>query len=117
MLSSFVYCHNFDYCKLCKNNKKHIMCDHSGTFSRSCYPDIQILYLNEVDIELILDEHNKYRNLVASGKVDGLRAAARMPTMVKLINLNFFSLIKFICFTALGRHIGSFRKRFSQKVH
>lgn len=80
------------YCAkdLCPGQEKHIACGHSGTFDdSSCPADRKLVNLTQVDIDQILDLHNNYRNLVASGGQAGLSAATKMKTMVSWHYLNF----------------------------
>ena len=91
LLSSFVTCET-NYCltSLC-SGLKHIACENSGDFSPSCPSDRKILDLFEEHKQLILDEHNKLRNKIASGQEIGFNKAAMMTTMVFLKNFEFLT--------------------------
>jgi hypothetical protein len=75
-----------DYCdpSLCPNGAKHIACGHTGGFAASCPSDKRIERLSGEQISLILDMHNKLRNDVAGGNLNGFRPASRMATLVSL---------------------------------
>lgn len=79
------------YCAkdLCPSQQKHIACGHSGNFDSSCPADRVLVNLTQTDIDQILDLHNSYRNLVASGEQTGLSAATKMKSMVSEILLKF----------------------------
>lgn len=74
------------YCdtNLCPNNLQHIACGNSGAFYPTCPPDRQLVDLSDSDIQLFLDNHNKYRHRIANGDVVGFFPAERMATMVKV---------------------------------
>lgn len=75
----------FDYCDpvLCAKGKKHIGCKHTGAFDINCPANKTLIELTEDNKEYILDIHNKFRNTIALGAVDGYEPAARMTTMVR----------------------------------
>lgn len=77
-----------NYCltPLC-SGLKHIACDNSGDFDPSCPSDRKFLDLYEEHRQLILDEHNKLRNKIASGQEIGFKTASMMSTMVSFKNL------------------------------
>lgn len=79
-LNDTVYCEK----DLCVGELKHIACGHSGTFDSSCPADRILVNLTRDDIDQLLELHNNYRNLVASGGQAGLSAATKMKTMVSL---------------------------------
>lgn len=77
------------YCSkdLCPSGyQPHIACGNTGEFSSSCPTDRQLINLTDANIKKILDEHNNYRNIVASGKQAGLKSAANMKTLVILLD-------------------------------
>ncbi|XP_065370339.1 antigen 5 like allergen Cul n 1-like [Calliphora vicina] len=69
--------------QLCGNSTtvRHIACENDGSFNRRCSSDA-----TDIDItnfkQLFLDEHNKRRNLIASGQLTGYEPAARMATVL-----------------------------------
>uniref|UniRef100_A0A0A1XQD0 Venom allergen-1 n=1 Tax=Zeugodacus cucurbitae TaxID=28588 RepID=A0A0A1XQD0_ZEUCU len=69
-----------NYCdkSLC-GSSKHIACNNNGRFAASCR-NAAMVTLTQANKNLIVQEHNKKRNLVASGKTK-LKAACRMATM------------------------------------
>lgn len=85
-----------DYCNpnLCKAGVDHVACDASWEFESSCPSDRMLVDLTESDINLILVEHNGFRNKIASGKQRGFKPATKMATMIwndelaKLAELN-----------------------------
>jgi hypothetical protein len=91
-----VWCDTSDYCapKLCKTGVDHIACESSWEFDVECPSDRMLVDLTESDINLILVEHNGFRNKIASGKQKGFKPATRMATMIwndelaKLAELN-----------------------------
>lgn len=83
----------FDYCDpvLCSKGKKHIACKHTGAFDLNCPANKTLIELTEDNKEYILDVHNKYRNSIALGAVDGYEPATRMTTMVRIFTyLEYF---------------------------
>lgn len=82
LVANFVSCQT-DYCSssLC-SDLEHIGCNHSGDFHPSCPNDKKIISFTDDDKQLILDEHNKLRNKLASGQQIGFKTASRMTTMV-----------------------------------
>jgi hypothetical protein len=74
-----------NYCltSLC-SGLKHIACGNSGDFDSACPSDRKFLDLYEEHRQLILDEHNKLRNKIASGQEIGFSPASMMTTMVNL---------------------------------
>lgn len=75
----------FDYCDpvLCAKGKKHIACKHTGAFDLNCPANKTLIELTDDNKEYILDVHNKFRNTIALGAVDGYEPATRMTTMVR----------------------------------
>ncbi|KAH8361591.1 hypothetical protein KR084_009228 [Drosophila pseudotakahashii] len=71
-----------DYCQsgLCSILKKHIACRNKGEFSKQCPADAQMVNLSGLH-DLILDEHNALRNVLAAGKVTNLPQPDRMATL------------------------------------
>jgi hypothetical protein len=74
------------YCdpKLCSNNQQHIACGNSGAFYPTCPANKELVEMSEANIQLILNNHNLYRNKIASGDETGFLPAARMATMVQI---------------------------------
>jgi hypothetical protein len=72
------------YCDpdICPNKQQHVACGNSGVFFPTCPSDRGIVELTEEDIQLILDNHNMYRNKIANGDEQGFLPAVRMATMV-----------------------------------
>ncbi|TMW42502.1 hypothetical protein DOY81_012418, partial [Sarcophaga bullata] len=78
------WCQRYSWCdpELCGGNTKvrHIACRNDGHFHSRCFPDA-----TDVDItkfkQVFVDEHNKRRNLIASGQLPGYYPASRMATM------------------------------------
>lgn len=56
------------------------------SFSKECEGENKLENMKPY-INMILEEHNSYRNLVASGKVKCFYPAARMPLLVSLETL------------------------------
>lgn len=83
LVVSIVYAQ--DYCspKLCDAGVKHIACGNSGQFASSCPKDKKIVTISKETIGVILMNHNKLRNKIASGQQPGFLPAKRMATMVK----------------------------------
>ncbi|XP_016934795.3 antigen 5 like allergen Cul n 1 [Drosophila suzukii] len=87
-LLQVVYCQDnttatpTDYCQssLCNVLKKHIACRNKGEFSKQCPADAQLVNLSGLH-DLILDEHNALRNVLAAGKVTNLPQPDRMATL------------------------------------
>ncbi|XP_017109000.2 antigen 5 like allergen Cul n 1 [Drosophila bipectinata] len=71
-----------DYCKtdLCPLMKKHIACKNKGVLSAMCAPGAKLANLTDLH-DLILDEHNAFRNLLAGGKIENLPQPDRMATL------------------------------------
>ncbi|XP_023302468.2 antigen 5 like allergen Cul n 1-like [Lucilia cuprina] len=72
-----------DYCSdsICDGKKgSHIACDHDGEFSSSCPDDAEMVEMTSSLQKLIVDEHNKKRNIIAGGD-DDFKPACRMATM------------------------------------
>ena len=70
-----------DFCSrdIC-GKKHHIACGHSGRFASSCPDNAHMVDLRP-HVGAILEKHNKKRNLVAGGHLEGYKPAARMGTM------------------------------------
>nr|CAR93762.1 CG9822-PA [Drosophila melanogaster]CAR93765.1 CG9822-PA [Drosophila melanogaster]CAR93767.1 CG9822-PA [Drosophila melanogaster] len=66
---------------LCPDNTVHIACNNDGKFHESCSPDATMVDLKPYR-KLIVNEHNKRRNYIASGSLPGYYPATRMATMV-----------------------------------
>ncbi|KAH8342437.1 hypothetical protein KR059_007496, partial [Drosophila kikkawai] len=71
-----------DYCQsvLCPIHKRHIACNNKGTLSKQCPSNAKVVNLSALH-DLILNEHNAYRNLLASGKIKHLPQPERMATL------------------------------------
>ncbi|KAI8040311.1 antigen 5 like allergen Cul n 1 [Drosophila gunungcola] len=71
-----------DYCQsgLCHFTKKHIACRNKGEISKQCPAGAQLVNLSGLH-DLILDEHNALRNILAAGKVSNLPQPDRMATL------------------------------------
>lgn len=50
-----------------------------------CPKGARIIKFSAAEKQLILDEHNGYRNAIASGSVNGFEKAARMAKMVTIM--------------------------------
>lgn len=57
--------------------RAHIACESSWEFDTSCPADRQLEELKQNEIDLILREHNAFRNKVALGKQKGFRSGKR----------------------------------------
>ncbi|KAH8297853.1 hypothetical protein KR054_011519 [Drosophila jambulina] len=71
-----------DYCQsvLCHIHKRHIACNNKGNLSSKCPAGAQLVNLSALH-DLILNEHNAYRNLLAGGKIKHLPQPQRMATL------------------------------------
>ncbi|XP_067635721.1 uncharacterized protein [Eurosta solidaginis] len=105
-----------NYCDpaLCKNTggEKHVACDNDGSFGPNCTQDAQIIEMTKEIIMIILDEHNKGRNALAGGEVEGFESALRMATMQwdeELHQLATFNVIKCECMTDGCRNTRPFK--------
>jgi len=74
-----------NYCdpKLCKyQGGVHLACNADpNEFSDQCPQDREVVNLTQVDINQILDLHNKFRSQIARGLISGFSSASRMPTV------------------------------------
>ncbi|XP_005191813.3 antigen 5 like allergen Cul n 1 [Musca domestica] len=72
-----------DYCdeNMCPYQGKHVACGHKKTFSKRCEGDTKLEDMRPFK-GLIMDEHNYYRNKVASGQVKCFYPAVRMPSLM-----------------------------------
>lgn len=82
-----------DYCdpNLCPKGSKHIACKNYGNFVATCPADRKMVSLTVNDIKVIVAQHNKLRNRIASGAEVGFKSASRMATMVNLFYSSFTS--------------------------
>lgn len=65
----------------CSSSKPHIACNHTGAFNKSCISPCAIIFTTS-QVKLIVDGHNSYRDLIASGKMlPKFSAATRMAKM------------------------------------
>lgn len=74
-----------NYCdaQLCNRTEyQHITCTATGDFTAECPKDARAIVLTKVHIQRILDNHNKYRNIIAGGNEPGFNQATRMSTIV-----------------------------------
>ncbi|XP_017043633.1 antigen 5 like allergen Cul n 1 [Drosophila ficusphila] len=71
-----------DYCQkdLCHFLKKHIGCRNKGELNKQCPADAYLVNLTGLH-DLILDEHNALRNVLAAGKAPKLPQPDRMATL------------------------------------
>ncbi|KAH8266210.1 hypothetical protein KR038_009309, partial [Drosophila bunnanda] len=71
-----------DYCQnvLCQIHKRHIACNNKGNLSKHCPAGAYVVNLSSLH-DLILHEHNAYRNLLAGGKIKHLPQPQRMATL------------------------------------
>ncbi|XP_017863928.1 PREDICTED: venom allergen 3 [Drosophila arizonae] len=71
-----------NYCQpgLCPSLRRHIGCKNNGELSKTCPPTAKLLNITEYQA-IILNQHNQARNLLASGKLEGLRGPEKMATM------------------------------------
>ncbi|XP_055384634.1 antigen 5 like allergen Cul n 1-like [Condylostylus longicornis] len=60
---------------------QHIKCNNTGKFSSDCPEEVQMIPINKAMRMEILYAHNKYRNLIASGKLPNYKPARRMAQM------------------------------------
>ncbi|XP_030371807.1 scoloptoxin SSD43-like [Scaptodrosophila lebanonensis] len=69
-----------DFChkKLCEDALKHLACGNVDWNWDDCGSDEYLVTISSSSQDLILREHNAYRNLVASGKLHGLPPAGFM---------------------------------------
>ncbi|XP_037932307.1 antigen 5 like allergen Cul n 1-like [Teleopsis dalmanni] len=85
-----------NYCSstLCKSGATHIACNNNGAFASACSSDAKIVPMTAALKKALLNKHNTLRNTIASGKLNGYKAAKRMATIVwdaelaKLAELN-----------------------------
>ncbi|XP_073822006.1 venom allergen-1-like [Musca autumnalis] len=72
-----------DYCdeKMCPYQGKHVACENKKMFGKACEGDPMLENMKPYK-DMILNEHNFYRNKVASGKVNCFYPAVRMPCLV-----------------------------------
>ncbi|XP_037825584.1 antigen 5 like allergen Cul n 1-like [Lucilia sericata] len=64
-----------------KTDVHHIACENDGKFKEGCSDDATDIDISNYK-QVFLDEHNKRRNLIASGEVTGYDSAARMATVL-----------------------------------
>lgn len=81
-----------DYCKVCSN---HVAClNKNGAWASTCPKDATLVAINTELNNLFVDEHNNYRNQLASGQINGLKTATNMMKLVSLLKhfkLHFIS--------------------------
>ncbi|KAH8235165.1 hypothetical protein KR032_009386 [Drosophila birchii] len=72
-----------DYCQntLCHIHKRHIGCNNKGNLNKGCPADAQVVNLSGLH-DLIVNEHNAYRNVLAGGKIKHLPQPQRMATLL-----------------------------------
>lgn len=78
----------------CSSTKPHIACNHTGGFNTTCISPAATIFTSS-QLKMIVDGHNSYRNLIASGKMlPKYSAAKRMakmdwdPQLAQFANLN-----------------------------
>ncbi|XP_067637160.1 venom allergen-1-like [Eurosta solidaginis] len=76
---------DLDFCSdayMCKGQReKHVLaCNNNGGFSDCCPENAKIIPMTDEFKQLVLDEHNKYRNEIAGGS-KGLKPAVAMATL------------------------------------
>ncbi|XP_054728351.1 antigen 5 like allergen Cul n 1 [Anastrepha obliqua] len=59
----------------------HIACNNNNTFGPTCGAKPHLLYMSQRRRQFILDMHNLARARIASGQLEGYRAAAHMPML------------------------------------
>lgn len=69
-----------EYCKICSN---HVAClNQNGAWAPTCPRDAALAQISSAELSaLFVDEHNNYRNQVASGQINNL-AASNMKKLV-----------------------------------
>lgn len=88
---------NVDYCrynKFCPNSSQHIACTYPrSSLAPNCPPAGEITFtdFSQKRINLVLDTHNSYRNIVAAGLLEGYPRAAKMLTLHWEDELAYFS--------------------------
>lgn len=74
-----------DYCSLCQN---HIACKYNAvnalSFGSSCSADRVIVKMTNEQKEYILKLHNRMRNKLALGEIQGYSPATKMPVFVSI---------------------------------
>lgn len=73
-----------DYCSLCTN---HIACNNPGNWAPICPNDAVLVEITPEIQNSLVDAHNSYRNLIASGGVVGYNSAVKMNKMVRISRL------------------------------
>ncbi|XP_037817247.1 antigen 5 like allergen Cul n 1-like [Lucilia sericata] len=81
-LNEIIFGKKIDYCdqQMCPHQGIHVACNKTKSFSKDCEGELKVENMKPY-INMILDEHNSYRNLVASGKVKCFYPAVRMPLL------------------------------------
>jgi hypothetical protein len=75
-----------DYCndELCEPEKRpHIACQNNNEFAWSCPQGRHLVPMSTKRKNLLLMMHNRMRNKVALGHLEGYEQAKRMPILVK----------------------------------
>lgn len=70
-----------NYCNLCDG---HVACKNKGVFGTECSKDRAVIPLKKRQKTFILELHNRMRNKIALGHLDGYESAQRMPILVNL---------------------------------
>ncbi|XP_004536108.1 venom allergen 3 [Ceratitis capitata] len=82
--STNIYC-SLSLCELYNGSHvlqvPHIGCDNDGAFGAACGAKPHLLYMSQRRRQFILDMHNLARARIASGQLEGYRAAAHMPVL------------------------------------
>ncbi|XP_011181980.2 antigen 5 like allergen Cul n 1 [Zeugodacus cucurbitae] len=83
-LSTDIYC-TPSLCELYNGSHvlqvPHIGCHNDGSFAPACGAQPHLLYMGQRRRQFILDMHNLARERIASGQLEGYRAAAHMPML------------------------------------
>lgn len=72
-----------DWCNIssCSSSKPHIACNHTGGFNTTCVTPAAIIFTS-TQVKMIVDGHNAYRNMIASGSMmPKFSASKRMAKM------------------------------------
>lgn len=80
MLLSLAYSQD-TYCSLCDN---HVACRNDGSWAANCPSGAEALTLSDANINTVLSEHNRVRNLLALGKIPGYKTASKMKPFVSI---------------------------------
>ncbi|XP_070492878.1 antigen 5 like allergen Cul n 1-like [Chironomus tepperi] len=70
-----------EICTFNNRTRPHIGCEASGKLGPSCTSDAENIELTDEHKKIILEEHNKLRNKIAGGELEGFEPAKKMLTM------------------------------------